>query len=240
MKEIFKQTFDDIHASDMLITKTKSNVMKMMERPKHTYGHTKLILGLTTVLLLFGFGYWLWFIPVVTISVDINPSIELSINRLDRVIDVVAFNEDGQTIIDTVDLKYETYTDALNALMDDPTITVLMDDDGIANIMVVGNDKDHCQHMVDTINTSLNSNGTMHCRHGSSTALSNAHHFGMSYGRYALYQLLMEYGVDITVDQINTMSMVEIMDLLDQAGYAGSSIEYDNYGHGHHGYGHHQ
>ena len=238
MKEIFRQTFDNIHASNVLITNTKSNVMKAMERPQHKYGHTKLILGLTTVLLLFGFGYWLWFIPVVTISVDINPSIELSINRLDRVIDVVAYNDDGQTIIDTVDLKYETYTEALNALMDDPTIAELMDDDGIANIMVVGNDYNHCQHMVDTINTSVNSNGTMHCRHGSTNALSNAHHCGMSYGRYALYQLLLEYDVDITVDQINNMSMVEIMDLLDQAGYDGSTIEYG--GHGHHGYGHHQ
>ena len=238
MKDIFKETFDNIHATDLLVNTTKTRVLNKMVQPKHTYGHAKLILGLTMVLLVCGLGYWLWFIPVVTISVDINPSIELSINRLDRVIDVVAYNNDGQTIIDTLDLKYETYTQALNELMDDELIFNIMNDGGLANITVVGNDSNHCQHMVDTINTTVNTGGTMMTYHGSTRALSNAHHHGMSYGRYGLYQLLIEYGVDITIDQINDMSMVEIMDLLEQGGYDGST-NISN-GQGHHGYGHHQ
>lgn len=236
MKEMFKHAFDNIHASRDLVVKTKSNVMDAMVRPRHHSGHTKWILVCSLIILLSGIGYWLWFIPVVTISVDINPSIELSINRLDRVIDVKAYNTDGQTIIDTLDIKYDTYTQALNELMDDATIQSLMENDGIANITVVGNDANHCQHMVNTITTTVDCGGPMHCQHGSSSSLSNAHHHGMSYGRYALYQLLLEYYPNLTSDEVNNMSVAEIMELLSDAGYDGFTNASNGYGH-HHRYG---
>ena len=240
MKQMFENTFSSMHASYDLVAKTKSSVMQRMEKPqKKSFGLTKLMMGLTIMMVLIGGGYWLYFIPVVTISVDINPSIELSINRLDRVIDVKAYNSDGQTIVDTLDIQYQSYTDALNTLMDDPTIASLLSNDGIANITVVGNDSDHCLKMVETINTTVQCEGKMQCHHGDQQILQGAHDCGMSYGRYALYQLLLEYYPNLTIEEVNAMSMCQIRDMLQDVGVDMDISGYGHgYNHGHHGDGH--
>ena len=41
---------------------------------------------------------WLYFTPTATISIDINPSIEMDINRFDQVISINDFNEDGREL----------------------------------------------------------------------------------------------------------------------------------------------
>ena len=48
-------------------------------------------------------GTWLYFTPTMEISVDINPSIELGVNRFDRVISVDGYNEDGQALAQLLD-----------------------------------------------------------------------------------------------------------------------------------------
>ena len=234
MKQLFEKTFSDMHASFDLVAKTKLNVMEKMEKPKKkSFGLTQFTMVLTMMVIMVGIGYWFYFIPVVTISVDINPSIELSINRVDRVIDVKAYNADGQAIVDTLDIENQSYTDALNTLMDDPTIASLLSNDGFANITVVGNDSNHCQKMVQTITTTVQCDGTMHCHHGNQQALQGAHDCGMSYGRYAMYQRLLEVDPDLTIDQVNAMSMREIRQMLQENGI---DPDFSGYGHGNHGH----
>ena len=41
---------------------------------------------------------WLYFTPIAEISIDINPSIELRVNRFDQVISVDGLNGDGQAL----------------------------------------------------------------------------------------------------------------------------------------------
>lgn len=244
MKEIFKQTFDPMVAPQDLVAKTKSRVLTQMEKPQvKNRWMTRFVIGLTTLIVLMGGGYWMYFIPVVTISVDINPSIELSINRLDRVISVKAYNDDGQTIIETMDLTNDTYTQALNELLADSTITALLADNGQVNITVVGNDHDHCLNMIETINNDVSCSGHMSCHHGNTSELEQAHDHGLSYGKYAMYQRLLEYYPDLTIEQVQDMSMRELMDLLDVVEPDSDiTVPSNGYGHdhGHHGWSNHE
>ena len=48
---------------------------------------------------------------------DINPSIELSVNRFDRVIAVTGFNEDGQVLSRELDVKYKDYAQAVEQVL---------------------------------------------------------------------------------------------------------------------------
>ncbi len=43
--------------------------------------------------------------PVSYISIDVNPSIELSLNRFGRVVSATAFNAEGRKILETLSLK---------------------------------------------------------------------------------------------------------------------------------------
>ncbi len=51
------------------------------------------------------------------ISIDVNPGIELKTNKQNRVLDVIAANEDGKAILDGMDLKKAELKVAVNAIV---------------------------------------------------------------------------------------------------------------------------
>ena len=51
------------------------------------------------------------------VSLDVNPSIEIDLNKKNKVVDVIANNEDGITILDDMDLKGSDIKVTLNALI---------------------------------------------------------------------------------------------------------------------------
>lgn len=70
------------------------------------------------VAVVFGFTYYGNNYAVESvIDIDVNPSIEISINKKDKVLDVVAMNEDGKAILDGMDLKKSDVKVAVNALI---------------------------------------------------------------------------------------------------------------------------
>lgn len=65
-----------------------------------------------------GVLYNLHFTENAYIDFDINPSVELALNRFDRVIGVHAFNSDGEDILENQDIKHKNYKDAVSSLLD--------------------------------------------------------------------------------------------------------------------------
>lgn len=66
------------------------------------------------LLFLGGFGWnQLYLSPVALISVDVNPSIELSVNRLNMVISASALNDEGAKILLDADIQNTVYREAL-------------------------------------------------------------------------------------------------------------------------------
>ncbi len=51
------------------------------------------------------------------VDIDVNPAIELTVNRQEKVLDVTAVNEDGVAILDGMDLKKADLQVAVNALL---------------------------------------------------------------------------------------------------------------------------
>lgn len=62
----------------------------------------------------FGYGY---VTPESTISFDVNPSVELRVNRSERVLEAVARNEDAQVILSDMNLRNVDLDVAVNALI---------------------------------------------------------------------------------------------------------------------------
>lgn len=52
-----------------------------------------------------GIGGYAYYTPYGTVSLDVNPSIEYTINRFDRVLDVTGINDDGDDILFGLDTK---------------------------------------------------------------------------------------------------------------------------------------
>jgi len=61
---------------------------------------------------------WAYLTPYTYVSLDVNPSIEYSVNRFNRVLSAVAVNGDGTEILQNLDLNNKTIDEAIKDTVD--------------------------------------------------------------------------------------------------------------------------
>ena len=69
--------------------------------------------GIAAVVALSSISAYAYYTPYSYVSLDVNPSIEYSVNRFDRVLSCNAVNGDGKAILDKLNLKNKTIEDAV-------------------------------------------------------------------------------------------------------------------------------
>ncbi|MFI3212332.1 MAG: hypothetical protein R3Y24_03230 [Eubacteriales bacterium] len=225
MNEKLKNAFTDIHADESLKRQTFENITAKKTKKSIYLGYK--LAPIMAVFALFIFGN-IYFTPISYISIDINPSIELEINRFDRVIDVVASNEDAEEIVNAVSLKNMNYIDALETLKDDEGFTEFAE--SYTEITVVSNSDKNTDGMINSIQNCNFYGENVQCYHGNSELKLEAFEHGISFGKYRAYLELLEVNPEISVDEISGLSMAGIRDLID----ACNDVEHQS-GYGHNG-----
>ncbi|HBA48363.1 MAG TPA: hypothetical protein DCZ91_11320 [Lachnospiraceae bacterium] len=162
-------------------------------------------------------GYFLLGIPVSYVSIDVNPSIELALNRLDRVIAAEAYNADGTEILDAVSLGGMHYTEAIDRLVESQAMQPYLSENA-GLIFTVASDSGQREN---ALLTGIES--TSGCReHGGLgygadiSAVQEAHESGLSLGKYAAWQILLQYDSSITTEDCHNMTMSEIHGLIEE------------------------
>lgn len=82
-------------------------------------------------------GKYLYFTPTAVISIDVNPSIELDVNRFDQIIGVEGYNEDGQELAASLDVLYKDYESALSEVLEAQWMQDYLQADEMLSIAVV-------------------------------------------------------------------------------------------------------
>ena len=115
MKRKIQETFDMIHADEKLKDRTRKFLAEAAGSSRRRSTVLRLAPALCLALsILVGFcGWQLYFRPVSVISIDINPSLELDVNRFDRVVDVKEYNEDGEKLSESLEILFLNFEDAL-------------------------------------------------------------------------------------------------------------------------------
>ncbi|MDR3071935.1 MAG: hypothetical protein LBU41_00390 [Clostridiales Family XIII bacterium] len=117
------RAFAEIKAEDCLKESTLA-FLKQRINQKRRLPVMRLATGFACVLLLFFGGllsYQSYFTATAYVDIDVNPSIELSLNRYGRVIAASAYNDDGTDLLAEVPLKNRGYRDALQLLFQEMT-----------------------------------------------------------------------------------------------------------------------
>lgn len=87
-------------------------------------------------------GAYAYYTPVSYVSLDVNPSVEYSVNRFDRVLKAKGVNEDGRQLIQDLNLNGKSIDEAISqtvdTLIDDGYIT----DDGTGEIVIATSNDD--------------------------------------------------------------------------------------------------
>lgn len=162
------------------------------------------------VLILIGIGGYSWLLtPVSYVSIDINPSMELALNRLDRVVSVTSYNPQGDELIKNLHLKGKKYIQAIYMITENDRLKQYLQLEEELVLTVAA----------DSSKTALKAGVEQCCSHiGHGTrsvsvdveVAQKAHDNGLSVGKYSAYLQLSQYDDSVTIDQCKKMSMAQI------------------------------
>ena len=169
--------------------------------------------------LLIGFGVYNNNYKVTSrIGIDVNPSIELKLNKNDKVIDVIANNEDGNKILNDMDLKGSDMNVAINALIGSMVKNGYIDE--LANsilISVEGNSLEENEKLRQEIVEQLNANLANNNFSIVSQTVSNeseleniAKQYNISLGKAQLIKDIIANNNLLTYDKLANLSINEL------------------------------
>lgn len=228
MKQNIRNAFDAVQCDDTLKECTRAAVigkMRMKQRkkkdmkPHHlTSPGTKWAVSAACLMLLIGSGfggYKLYYTEAATISIDINPSIELDINRWGRVVDEVPYGTDGENVLREVSLKHLEYGEAMERLLGSDAMQSYLQNNAVVSVTLENRNGDGqlLENLQDYVDTALEQ-----C-HGKVTAeyasvdgqmCGEAHSHGMSVGKYYAIQELLDADPRATLEEFKDKSMKEI------------------------------
>lgn len=216
-KENLKAALDQIHAEESLKTSTKKYLFEKVyfKEKKRSSPLRKFTAAAVCSLAVFiGGGSWLFFTPTAFISVDVNPSLELGINRFDRIVSVTGYNEDGRALARDLHIKYMDYTDALETLMEDQNMEVYLAGNADVVLTVAGNNAAKSSEILDNVESCMSEHQNVYCHSGNSEEVHHAHDAGLSFGKYQAWQVLQDLDPDITLEDVQDMTMSQIRDLI--------------------------
>lgn len=219
MHERIQDAFGAVRADDALKEKTLAYLAQQraarrpQPRVRHSFAPRRLAAALAClVLLCLGCGGWVYFTPTAAIQIDINPSLELRVNRFDRVLSVEAGNADGQQLADTLQLRFLSSDQAMAEILESETVSALLAQDGVLSVAVVSGNDGQQQRLCDVMAACTAQCRNAYCYAASPEEAEQARAAGLSCGKYRAYLALQELDPDITPDEVRGMSMRELLD----------------------------
>lgn len=165
-------------------------------------------LALTVVGLI---GSRLYFEETAFVSIDVNPSIELGINRFDIVVSAKAYNEDGEALLRDVSVTGQPYDSAVATLTSSAAFAPYLESDAYVAISVASKDagqSDTLRTQSDACLRNLPCEGSCHTVDAETRAAASA--AGMGAGRYQAALRLLELDSSLTLEDCASMSMHEL------------------------------
>lgn len=211
-----RNAFEPIKASD----KMKNSTIRYLQQARttqspnlaaHTWQRSFAAVCAMLIIVLGIGGLYTVRTPVSYVSIDVNPSIELALNRYERVVSAKAYNEDGTVVLSGLKVNGMRYTQAIDAIVESDAMQPYLTEDSALTFTVASGNTDRETEIVTGIE---NSHGCSSHGGVSYTAdvssLSEAHGCGMSFGKYAAYLTLSQYDNTITAEDCHDMTMGEI------------------------------
>ena len=163
-----------------------------------------------------------------TVDIDVNPSLELQINKFDKVVEAVALNDDAIKILDGMDLHGVQTKIAVNAIvgsmfehgyLSGDTNTVLISVDG-KDKEQASNTKANVTADVDSLLKAYNPNAyviSQDITEGSEIeAMINTYH--ISSGKASLIKKILDNTDKYTIDELVKLNITELNNIINKIG----------------------
>jgi len=210
-----KNAFAEIKADEKLKKNTISFLQneqsEMRSKFKYSYRYLAVITAVFAVLS--GIvSYSVLNTSVSYISIDVNPSVELALNRFDNVVEAAAYNDDGTAILKNVNLNGKSYTDAIDILLSNQEFISYMQDNSEIDFTVISDNEYRIIKGIQSCSGYEQYNGR--CHEADGEIVEQAHCHGLSFGKYSAYLKLSEYDSSVTAEDCRNMTICQIHDLI--------------------------
>lgn len=150
--------------------------------------------------------------PVAYVGIDVNPSVELTLNRFDIVVGTHALNDDGQQALDEAPCMWRAFADAARDL--DGAMRAIAGEGAVAEVSIDCDNENRYAALAAQSNNCFGCKGEAHCNRTNAEERQAAHDLSMGVAKYRAYQALQEAGIDVSTEECASMSMRELRDLL--------------------------
>jgi len=233
LKNRIENAFSEIKADEELKDRTFDFLQeKINDKNKRAGNHgmkfRRLAISLAAVLLIVagGFGYNAYASETAYISIDMNPSIELGINRFGRVISTKAYDNDSAGVLNGLELKDKKYEEAVSELLDSEKFGMYIKDDSVLVFTVSGSGEKNILKGLKSCSRSVN----VQKEYGTCTGAERrqAHKAGMSFGKYKASEKLENCDPSVTTEDCRNMTMKKIKELIDENTDSGGDKKCDD------------
>jgi len=212
MDDRIKEAWNALQASQRLKRRTKAQIRKKTfdygrDLPRLRARRRRLAGCLAAVALCLG-GTGLWFLPVSTIGLDINPSLELQVNVLDRVTTLRGCNADGILLAEQLEVAGLPYDEAMQRILLCDQLQPHLQAGQPVSITVVGGSADHSEEMLSRVvcraYAIVEEDHVFYCQTDRATVRA-AREAGLTVVQYRAWQILLEQDAHITPEEIRKM-----------------------------------
>ena len=217
MDKQIREAFNTIEAPERLKRKTKAALRKK------TFDYGRNILRIrnyrrrlatvmiTFVLMMTGAG--IWFVPATSIGMDVNPSIELKVNALDRVITLEGKNSDGIALAEEIDVAGMSYDDAMQRILLSHSMEPYLQQGSTITITVMGGNEAHGEEMLSKVlcrayNIAEEENVVYY--QVDRETVKGAEEAGLCIPRYLVWQQLLKENPSVTAADVKQLPKEEI------------------------------
>lgn len=201
-----KAAFDAVKAEETLKASTKAFLTERKSQKPVVWRVA--VVATCLCFLLWGIG--MYYTPVAQISVEINPHINLTVNRFGRVIRAEGGNADGETVLENLNLQHMQGTQAVESILCQPTVAELIDKGELLSVGVIGESSVQTEQLLGQMEDCVGAVQQSECYYATPEEQQQAQAAGMSCGKYRKLQHLQELHSDLTAEEVQEMPMWQI------------------------------
>lgn len=232
--------FDSVSAGRELKEKTKAYLFHASARRQSGFVRYAAAAACLLFVLLGIGGYGFYMTPVAAISIDVNPSMEWEVNRLDRVVSVICYNREAEHVAEKLHLKHRKYDEAITALLTSREMSGYLRENAAVSISVAAEDEARSIRMQGRAEACAGEHcGNVSCHGGTVADRQAASEAGVSLGKYEAFLVLRELDPSITLEEVSRMCMGEIQERIQAYQDQGEEADQTDSQDIHHGDGEH-
>ena len=220
-KKVQKRIIDSVREKSQLNFSNNENILGKFKNILKSLFINKRLATLCTIFILFlGSGGYLYAqVPVAYVSLDINPSIELALNKFNKVVSYEAYNPDGETLLASNDDTHITLDNAINNIIDNAVNNnyISSNKDSAITLSTISDDsilrKDLEIHLKDAIEKNLEDRSihiSINSSNNNLTKRDEAKSIGFTVGKLLLVQELKSLDSSIIIEDFKDVSILEI------------------------------